>query len=119
MVHKMFASQGIGMKLGFAVCLIFLFGGTLTNDVLARGSGRSSGSRLSSQSRSNQSHSGPGTGSNPSSHSVGGHTRRDGTYVVPHRQSNPDGNFNNNWSTKPNRNPYTGKKGTRITQPAK
>lgn len=48
---------------------------------------------------------------------VRGYTRKDGTYVKPHYRSNPDGNFNNNWSTKGNRNPYTGKWGTRVTPP--
>ncbi len=47
---------------------------------------------------------------------VRGHTRSDGTYVQPHYRSNNDGNFNNNWSTQGNTNPYTGEHGTR-TQP--
>jgi hypothetical protein len=42
---------------------------------------------------------------------VGGYRRRDGTYVQPHYRSRPDGNFNNNWSTYGNVNPYTGKPG--------
>lgn len=44
--------------------------------------------------------------------SVRGYTRHDGTYVKPHYRSNPDGNPDNNWSTKGNTNPYTGKEGT-------
>ncbi len=44
---------------------------------------------------------------------VNGYTRSDGTYVQPHYRSNPDGNIYNNWSTKGNYNPYTGKLGTR------
>ena len=43
---------------------------------------------------------------------VNGYTKQDGTYVEPHYRSNPDGNVNNNWSTKGNTNPYTGEKGT-------
>lgn len=43
---------------------------------------------------------------------------RQGTYVAPHYRSAPDGNFYNNWSTKGNVNPYTGKAGTRVTPPA-
>lgn len=43
---------------------------------------------------------------------VNGYTRSDGTYVQPHYRSNPDGNIYNNWSTKGNYNPYTGKPGT-------
>ena len=34
--------------------------------------------------------------------SVRGYYRKDGTYVRPHMRSDPDGNFNNNWSTKGN-----------------
>jgi hypothetical protein len=49
--------------------------------------------------------------------SVRGYHRKDGTYVRPHMRSNPDGNFNNNWSTIGNINPYTGKLGTK-TQPS-
>jgi hypothetical protein len=49
---------------------------------------------------------------------VRGYYRKNGTYVQPHVRSNPDGNFSNNWSTKGNVNPYTGKEGTRVTPPA-
>jgi hypothetical protein len=49
--------------------------------------------------------------------SVHGYYRRDGTYVQPHMRSAPDGNFGNNWSTKGNINPYTGKPGTKVTPP--
>ena len=45
--------------------------------------------------------------------SVRGHYRKDGTYVQPHYRSNPNNTTNDNWSTKGNRNPYTGKEGTR------
>ena len=79
----------------------------MASDVLARGGG---GSRSGGRS----SHIGPGTGSSHSSHSVSGYVRKDGTYVAPHHQSNPDTNFNNNWSTKPNINPYTGAPGTKV-----
>jgi len=48
---------------------------------------------------------------------VKGYYRRDGTYVRPHYRSSPDGNFNNNWSTKGNVNPYTGRPGT-LTSPS-
>jgi hypothetical protein len=43
---------------------------------------------------------------------VKGYTKKDGTYVAPHYRSAPDGNKSNNWSTKGNVNPYTGKAGT-------
>jgi hypothetical protein len=45
---------------------------------------------------------------------VKGYTRKDGTYVPGHYRSDPDGNKANNWSTKGNVNPYTGKEGTRT-----
>src|SRR5258706_4915324 len=51
--------------------------------------------------------------------SVRGYTKKDGTYVAPHQRSAPDGNFDNNWSTKGNVNPYTGEEGTRVTPPAR
>lgn len=45
--------------------------------------------------------------------SVRGYTKKDGTYVQPHRRSDPDRSRYNNYSTKGNVNPYTGKKGTK------
>ncbi|ABP60020.1 hypothetical protein Ent638_1339 [Enterobacter sp. 638] len=44
---------------------------------------------------------------------VNGYFRSNGTYVQPHYRSAPDHNFYNNWSTKGNTNPYTGKIGTK------
>ena len=44
---------------------------------------------------------------------VKGYYRSDGTYVQPHMRSAPDSSYNNNWSTSPNVNPYTGQQGTR------
>jgi hypothetical protein len=46
------------------------------------------------------------------SHSVRGHVRKDGTYVQRHRSTNPDSSRRNNWSSKGNASPYTGKAGT-------
>jgi hypothetical protein len=37
-----------------------------------------------------------------------------GTYVMPHYRSNTDSRFYNNYSTKGNYNPYTGKAGTKA-----
>jgi hypothetical protein len=42
---------------------------------------------------------------------VHGYYRKNGTYVKPHYRSDRDSNFSNNWSTKGNTNPITGKKG--------
>lgn len=44
---------------------------------------------------------------------VRGYFRKDGTYVAAHKRTPPDGNFNNNWSTQGNVNPYTGEVGTK------
>ena len=57
---------------------------------------------------------GSGIGSNPRSYSVRRYVRRNGSYVAPHRQSMPNRIWQDNWSTKPNINPYTGKRGTRL-----
>ena len=43
---------------------------------------------------------------------VKGYTRKDGTYVQPHYRSAPNYTNRDNFSTKGNINPYTGKKGT-------
>jgi len=47
--------------------------------------------------------------------SVKGYYKKDGTYVRPHMRSDPDGIFDNNWSTKGNINPYTGEEGTKTS----
>ncbi len=44
---------------------------------------------------------------------VRGYYRSNGTYVAPHWRSSPDSSYNNNWSVKPNVNPFTGQEGTR------
>jgi len=44
---------------------------------------------------------------------VRGYTTKSGSYVAPHYRSSSDGARYNNWSTKGNVNPYTGKRGTR------
>jgi len=44
---------------------------------------------------------------------VSGHIRSDGTYVQGHWRSSPDSSYNNNWSVKPNINPYTGERGSK------
>ena len=50
-------------------------------------------------------------------HYVRGYTKRDGTYVAPHYQTNPNGTKLDNWSTKGNINPYTGQPGTKNPWP--
>lgn len=48
---------------------------------------------------------------------VNGYTKSNGVYVQPYQRTAPDNNFQNNYSTKPNTNPYTGREGTRVTPP--
>jgi hypothetical protein len=42
---------------------------------------------------------------------VKGYTRSNGTYVAPHYRSDSNSTRSDNWSTRGNTNPYTGKKG--------
>lgn len=42
------------------------------------------------------------------------HIRRDGTYVQPHHRNSPNTTQRDNFSSRPNVNPYIGKPGTRI-----
>lgn len=44
-------------------------------------------------------------------HSVKGYSKKNGTYVQPHQQTNPNQTQRDNWSSKPNTNPYTGAAG--------
>lgn len=44
---------------------------------------------------------------------VHGYVKKDGTYVKPYHRSNPNNSKYDNYSTKGNYNPYTGKKGTK------
>lgn len=43
---------------------------------------------------------------------VRGYFRKDGTYVQPHRRSNPNGTTLDNYSAPGNINPYTGNRGS-------
>lgn len=78
-------------------------------EALARGSGGHS-SGHSSKSGSF------GTGSNSQSHHVQGYTRKDGKYVAPHYQTNPNRTQYDNYSTRGNVNPHTGAVGTKTPQ---
>lgn len=44
---------------------------------------------------------------------VQSHVTKNGTYVPAHVRTAPDHSKYNNWSTKGNANPYTGKSGTK------
>lgn len=62
--------------------------------------GGHSGSRASSSSYSG-------------SHATRSYTRSNGTYVAPSHATNPNSTKADNWSTKGNTNPHTGKAGTK------
>jgi hypothetical protein len=49
---------------------------------------------------------------NTSADTTKGYTKKNGTYVAPSHKTSPDKSKANNYSTKGNVNPYTGKKGT-------
>ncbi|MBQ4853740.1 hypothetical protein IMW82_03475 [Rhodanobacter sp. B2A1Ga4] len=44
---------------------------------------------------------------------VSGHVTKNGTYVAPSYRTAPNATKTDNWSSKPNVNPYTGKAGTK------
>ena len=54
-----------------------------------------------------------GTGAKIQSKNVRGYTTKRGTYVAPHRRSTADQAKTNNWTTKGNTNPHTGKPGAK------
>lgn len=80
--------------------LIFLISIFLTSPVLAKKS--SSGSYKSHGSSSTT--------------NVHGYTKKNGTYVAPHKRTSPNGTQRDNWTSKPNQNPYTGRDGTKEPQ---
>ena len=53
------------------------------------------------------------SGGSGGSHSVNGHVTKKGAYVAPHRATNPNHTQRDNYSSKPNVNPYNGKQGTK------
>jgi len=90
-----------------SMAVLLVFG--LMSDVEAgrRGGGGSSSSRGRPSGMT-------GTGSSSSSHVVHGYTKKNGTQVAPHRQTNPDHTQRNNYSTKGNVNPSNSKTGTKY-----
>lgn len=55
-----------------------------------------------------------GTAMAADDHAVKGYTKKDGTYVPPHRATNPNATETDNYSSKGNTNPSTGKEGTKT-----
>lgn len=46
---------------------------------------------------------------------VNGYTKKNGSYVSSHHRTGPDKTRNNNYSSRGNMNPYTGKAGVKNT----
>jgi hypothetical protein len=55
-----------------------------------------------------------GTGSNPNSHYVQPHFNSNGSYTGGHYRTNPNNTQRDNFGTRGNYNPYTGRYGTRA-----
>ena len=50
---------------------------------------------------------------NPNSHDRAGYVTKNGTYVAPGVATNPNDTKSDNYSSRPNTNPVTGKEGTK------
>jgi hypothetical protein len=57
-----------------------------------------------------------GTGSNYSYTRTKGYVKKSGTYVAPSYKSKSNKTQYDNWSTRGNQNPFTGKEGTRTPE---
>jgi hypothetical protein len=77
------------------------------------GGGHSAGHGGSHSGGSHSSKAATGTGSKSQREHVSGYTRKNGTHVATHDRSTKDSTKRNNWSTKGNVNPETGKAGTK------
>jgi len=102
----------------FAFTMVLVLGVTSLSEARPRGGGGSSHGSTSQGSHASHASRSPsgtaGTGSSSSSHAVRGYTTQRGTYVAPHRQTTPDHTQRNNYATKGNVNPSTGKTGTKY-----
>jgi hypothetical protein len=74
---------------------------SLPQEALSKGAGRGA------------SHAHGSKTSSGGSHAVKGYTKKNGTYVAAHRKTGPDKSKANNYSSKGNVNPNTGKEGTK------
>lgn len=101
----------------FALCLTlpaYARGGHGGGHGGGHSAGRSGGHSVSHAVRAPRaSRAGAGTGAKSEREHVNAYTTRNGTYVAGHNRSTRDGTKTNNWSTKGNVNPETGKAGTR------
>jgi len=101
-----------------AIAVVIVLGFTVASAAQAKGGhggGGHSGGSHSGGSHSGASHPGKSTGghTNSSDHNVAGYTKKNGTQVAPHHATDPNGSKRDNYSSKGNTNPYTGKQGTK------
>ena len=94
--------------IAFLALIVFSF--ELSGVSFAKGSGYRGGAYHSYSGR---------TASTYHQSSVRGYYRSNGTYVQGHYRSAPDHNSYNNWSTKGNYNPHTGKEGINTPYPSR
>jgi hypothetical protein len=85
-------------------------GATANTSNAHAGKSRSGSSRFAS--------SRAGTGAASCSKVVSGYVKKDGNDVGPHQRSTRDSTTDNNWTTKPNTNPYTGKERSKVIPPS-
>ena len=102
------------MKKSLIIATTAIVLATTTLPSFARGGGgHSSGGHSSGGHASGNHASGSHVASSPGVHSVRGYTKKNGTYVAPSHATNPNGTKKDNFSSKGNVNPYTGKAGTK------
>jgi hypothetical protein len=94
------------MRIGVSTRIVFLTLALAGNPLLAQARGGHSSSHSHSYS------SGSGY-VNSESHYIHGYTQKNGTYVPGHYATNPNGIRNDNYSTRGNVNPWTGKFGSK------
>lgn len=90
------ATRGDTEETTMKIIMIFIATCAISMGAIAKGGGHSGGGQV-----------------NSSSHSVRGHTTKNGTYVAPSRATNPNDTKQDNYSQKGNVNPSTGKEGTK------
>jgi hypothetical protein len=95
-------------KLVAVLSLVFLVGGSAA--LYAKG-GHGGSHSHSAKSKAPKTRTSNAT--NPDVVHVQGYTKKDGTYVAPHDRTAPNNTKNDNWSTRGNVNPETGKAGTK------
>lgn len=101
-------------KLTIITTLLLLVASLFADDVWVNGYTKSNGTYVSGYYRSSPTKSTTTfDNSTYKSTTVKSYVKKDGTYVDSYKRSKKDNTTLNNWSTKGNSNPYTGKKGTK------